>query len=165
LSAYDLEELIMNFRISGLSPEPFRHLYGASDEELALQGAIRYVADKKPGFPDRVGMRDVEIGERVLLLNHVCQPANTPYRATHAIFVHEGAETPFDRVGEIPAVMKIRPLSLRAFDAGHMMVDADLAEGEQVEPLIRRLLANPEVAYIHAHNAKRGCYSGKIERA
>ena len=61
--------------------------------------------------------------------------------------------------------MKIRPLSLRAFDARHMMIDADLAEGEQVEPLIRRLLENPAVAYIHAHNAKRGCYSGKIERA
>ena len=155
----------MNFRISGLSPEPFRHLYGLSDEALSVQGVKRYVADKRPGFPDRVGMRDVEIGERVLLLNHVCQPANTPYRATHAIFVQEGAETVYDRVGEIPEVMKNRPLSLRAFDARHMMIDADLAEREQVEPLIMRLLANPDVAYIHAHNAKRGCYSGRIERA
>jgi len=155
----------MNFRISGLSPEPFQHLYGLSDEDLSFHGVKRYVADKKPGFPDRVGMRDVEIGERVLLLNHVCQPANTPYRATHAIFVHEGAEATWDRVGEIPEVMKIRALSLRAFDAEHMMIDADLAEGEQVEPLIRRLLAKPEVAYIHAHYAKRGCYSGRIERA
>jgi hypothetical protein len=155
----------MNFRISGLSPEPFRHLYGLSDAELSLQGVKRYVADKRPGFPDRVGMRDVEIGERVLLLNHVCQPANTPYRATHAIFVHDGAAVTYDRIGEVPEVMKVRPLSLRAFDAGHMMVDADLAEGEQVEPLIRRLLANADVAYIHAHYAKRGCYSGKIERA
>ena len=155
----------MNFRISGLSPEPFRHLYGASDEELALRAVIRYVADKKPGFPDRIGMRDVEIGERVLLLNHVCQPANTPYRASHAIFVHERAEAAWDRVGEVPEVMKIRPLSLRAFDARHMMIDADLAEAEQVEPIIRRLLENPAVAYIHAHYAKRECYSGKIERA
>jgi hypothetical protein len=34
----------MNFRTSGLSPEPFRYLEGASDEQLALRGAIRYVA-------------------------------------------------------------------------------------------------------------------------
>jgi hypothetical protein len=101
----------------------------------------------------------------VLLNNHVCQPAETPYRATHAIFVHEGAETTYDRVGEVPEVMKIRLMSLRAYDAAGMMIDADVAEGEAVEPLIQRLLANPEVAYIHAHNAKRGCYSGKIERA
>ena len=155
----------MNFRISGLSPEPFRHLYGLSDAELSRQVVKRYVADKRPGFPDRVALRDVEIGERVLLLNHVCQPANTPYRATHAIFVREGAETPYDRVDEIPEAMKARTLSLRAFDADHMMIDADLVEGDQAEPLIRRLLGNPEVAYVHAHYAKRGCYAGKIERA
>ena len=28
-----------------------------------------------------------------------------------------------------------------------------------------RLLANAEVSYIHAHYAKRGCYSGRIDRA
>jgi Protein of unknown function (DUF1203) len=155
----------MSFRITGLSPEPFRHLYGLTDDELTRLGVKRYVADKSPGFPDRIAMRDVEIGERVLLLNHVSQPAETPYRATHAIFVHEGAEETYDRVGEVPAVMMIRPMSLRAYDATNMMVDADLAECEAVEPLIERLLANPKVAYIHAHNAKRGCYSGKIERA
>ena len=155
----------MSFRITGLSPEPFRHLMGLPDEELARLGVRRYVADKSPGFPDRIAMRDVGIGERVLLINHVCQPAETPYRATHAIFIHEGAEATYDRVGEVPDVMKIRLLSLRAYDAEGMMVDADVCEGEGVERLIERLLANPKAAYIHAHNARRGCYSGKIERA
>jgi len=60
--------------------------------------------------------------------------------------------------------MRTRLLSLRVFDADGMMVDADVAEGAAVEPLIVRLLANPAVSYIHAHNAKRGCYSGRIER-
>lgn len=154
----------MNFRISGLSPEPFRPLFGLSEEELALKGVKRCVADKKPGFPDRIAMRDVDPGERVLLLNHVCQPADTPYRAAHAIFVGEGAEVRYDRVGEVPEVMRVRLLSLRAYDARHMMIDADVVDGGEVEPVIHRLLANPEVAYIHAHNAKRGCYSGLIER-
>jgi len=155
----------MNFRISGLSPEPFRHLFGLSEEELAAKGVKRYVADKNPGFPDRIAMRDVELGERVLLLNHVCQPGDTPYRATHAIFVGEGSEATYNRVGEVPEVMRVRLLSLRAYDAEHMMIDADVVDGREVEPLIHRLFANPEVAYIHAHNAKRGCYSGLIERA
>ena len=62
----------MKFRVTGLSPEPFHHLYGLSDAALASAGVIRYVADAKPGFPDRVEMRDAEIGERLLLLNHVC---------------------------------------------------------------------------------------------
>jgi hypothetical protein len=155
----------MSFRVTGLSPEAFRHLYGLSDQELALQGVKRYVAEKKPGFPDRIEMRDAEIGEKLLLLNHMCQPANTPYRATHAIFVREGAENTYDRVDEIPEVMRTRLLSLRAYDAVGMMLDADVVDGQHVEGVIRRFLGSSQVAYIHAHNAKRGCYSGRIDRA
>jgi hypothetical protein len=44
----------MSYRITGLSAEPFRHLYGLSDQELALHGVKRYIADKRPGFPDRI---------------------------------------------------------------------------------------------------------------
>ena len=155
----------MVFRIKGLSPEPFRHLYGLSDEELATAGVKRYIADRNPGFPDRIEMRDGEPGETFLLINHVCQPADTPYRATHAIFVREGAERTFDRVDEVPEVMRIRLLSLRAFDEEGMMVDADVVDGMEIESLIERFFSNPKVAYIHAHNAKRGCYSGQIDRA
>ena len=115
----------MAFRITGLSPEPFRHLYGLSEQDLAAHGIKRYVADEKPGFPDRIEMRDAEPGETLLLLNHMCQPADTPYRATHAIFVREGAEQTYDRVDEVPEVMRIRLLSLRAYDEDGMMLDAD----------------------------------------
>ena len=31
-------------------------------------------------------------------------------------------------------------------------------------PLIERLFANPDVDYIHVHNARRGCYSGRVDR-
>ena len=101
----------------------------------------------------------------MLLINHVCQPANTPYRATHAIFVREGAEQTFDQIDEVPEVMRVRLLSLRAYDQEGMMVDADVVDGMEIESLIERLFSNPKVAYIHAHNAKRGCFSGQIDRA
>jgi hypothetical protein len=155
----------MSFRITGLSAQPFRHLYGLSDQELAFHGVKRYIADKRPGFPDRVEMRDASVGEKLLLLNHVCQPANSPYRATHAIFVREGAENAYDRVGEVPEVMRTRLLSLRAYDAEGMMLDADVVDGKDIESVILRFFASPHVAYIHAHNAKHGCYSGRIDRA
>ncbi len=154
----------MRFRNTGLSAEPFRHLYGLSDQELAPHGVKRYVADKRPGFPDRIEMRDASIGETLLLLNHVCQPANTPYRATHAIFVREGAEHAYDGVDVVPEVMRTRLLSLRAYDAEGMMLDADVVEGKEIEDVISRFFVSPHIAYIHAHNAKRGCYSGRIDR-
>jgi hypothetical protein len=136
-----------------------------SDEELAKHGAKRYLVDKERSFPDRIEMRDAVPGETVLLLNHVCQPADTPYRASHAIFVREGADETYSKVDEVPDVIRRRLLSLRAFDKHGMMLDADVVEGSEIETVIGRFFANPDVAYIHAHNAKRGCYSGRIDRA
>lgn len=155
----------MAFRITGLSPEPFQHLFGLPDDALAEQGVKRCVVDKTPGFPDRIEMRDAEPGETMLLLNHICQPADTPYRATHAIFVREGASNTYDKVDVVPELIRVRLLSLRAYDAQGMMLDADVVEGVEVEPVIERLFANSAVSYIHVHNAKRGCYSGRIDRA
>ncbi len=155
----------MSFRITGLPPEPFQHLFGLPDADLAQHGVIRYPVNESPGFPDRIEMRDALPGETMLLLNHTCQPAATPYRATHAIFVREGATQAFDAVDQVPEVMRLRLLSLRSYDAAGMMLDADVVEGSQVEPVIKRLFANPAVSYIHVHNAKQGCYSGRIDRA
>jgi Protein of unknown function (DUF1203) len=155
----------MSFRITGLDAAPFRRFYGLSDEALQRFGVKRLIADEKPGFPDRVELRDVEEGEALLLLNYLHQPADTPYKASHAIFVREWAETQYRALDEIPDVLRIRPISLRAFDASGDMVDADLVSGENLKPTIDRLLANPEAAYIHAHYAKRGCYAARIDRA
>jgi Protein of unknown function (DUF1203) len=156
----------MPFQITGLDASPFRRFYGLSDEELHSLGVKRFIADKKPGFPDRIELRDAEQGEAVLLLNYLHQPADTPYKASHAIFVREWAETPYRATDEIPDVLRIRPISLRAFDASGDMVDADLViAGGDLEPTVECLLANPEAAYIHAHYAKRGCYAARIDRA
>lgn len=154
----------MNYRITGLSPEPFRHLFGLPEEALKRHGACRYTADQTPGFPDRVELRDAEPGETLLLLNHLHLPADNPYRASHAIFILEHAGERYDKIGEIPAAMRCRPLSLRAFDASDMMVDADLVDGPEAERLIERFLSHSQVAYIHAHYAKRGCYAARIDR-
>ncbi len=41
-----------------------------------------------------------------------------------------------------------------------MMIDVEIAEDEAVEPWVRRLLANPKGACIHAPNAKRAAIPG-----
>ena len=99
----------MSFRIQGLKADLFRPLFGLSDAELAKNGALRVIADSKQGYPDRVELRDVEPGERLILLNFEHQAAATPYRARHAIFVLEDAGVTYDRVGAIPEVLARRP--------------------------------------------------------
>ncbi len=154
----------MSYRIRGLDPAPFLPLYALSDEALASKGVKRYVADVKPGFPDRVEVRDAEPGEILLLLNYEHQPAATPYRASHAIFVRQGSERAYDSVDIIPEALKVRPISLRAFNEAGEMIDADLVDGTDLEQLIERFFSNTETAYLHAHYAKRGCYAARIDR-
>ena len=155
----------MDFRINGLDPAPFVPLYGLTDAALADRGVRRVAVDAPVGYPDRIGLRDLAVGETALLLNHVHQPADTPYRASHAIFVREGATEAFAAVNHVPDVLRIRPISLRAFDAAHMMVDAELLDGAVLEEGIDRLLRLPGVAYLHAHYARRGCYAARVEAA
>jgi hypothetical protein len=154
----------MSFKITGLDPKPFQQLFGQSDAALATHGVLRYYADSDSGIPDRIEMREARLGETLLLLNHTCQPANSPYHAKHAIFVREGAENAYQAVNEIPEVMQTRMLSLRGFDQSGMMLEGEIAQGPDIAPMIEQIFANSKVDYIHAHNAKRGCYSGRIDR-
>jgi len=154
----------MDFTIRGLSNEPFCHLYGMSDEALAAYGAKRYVCDETPGFPDRIEMRDAEIGETLLLINHVSMDKDSPYKASHAIFVREGAEQAYEAKNQVPPVMFNRLLSLRGFDDTGMMVDADVAKGADIQATIERLFENDQIVHIDAHNAAQGCFSGRVTR-
>jgi hypothetical protein len=160
------KETFMSYVVSGLALEPFRPLFGLSNEALAEHGAIRCAVDSDVGFPCRITLEDARVGETVLLLNYEHQSADTPYRSRHAIFVSEQARETRRAVGEIPGALKVRKaLSLRAFDESGMMVDAEIASGDALEPVIARMFAQDQVAYIHAHNAGRGCYAARIDRA
>jgi len=153
----------MAYIVRGIDPEPYRELFGLQDEELASRGVIRMtVAD--PTFPCRVSLTDREIGESVLLLNHVSHDVANPYRAAHAIFVTEAEQEPAEYVDEVPPVFKPRMLSLRGFDKDGMMTEAILTQPGEADAGIRRLFDNPEIETIHAHNATRGCFAAKIER-
>jgi hypothetical protein len=123
-------------------------------------------ADSPVGYPCRVLLEDAKPGDTLLLLNHEYQPARSPYQGRHAIFVNEAATAPASFVDEIPTVLSVRKaISIRAFDDTGMMIDADVVPGAEVEELILRLLDNPEAAYLHAHNAGRGCFAARIDRA
>ncbi len=153
------------FQVQPLSVSPFLPLFGISDDVLKAVGVIAQVADRTPGFPCRVSLRDAEPGERVLLLNYEHQPADTPFRASHAIYVREGVEEIRLMPAELPPVFAGRTLSVRAFDASGMLVAADLTDGASAGPMFDALLAHDDVAYLHAHFAKYGCYAAKVVRA
>jgi hypothetical protein len=155
----------MDFQICSLDRSQFSHLFGKSTQELAECGVTRETVDEKPGFPCRVSLQDVEVGNTVLLLNYEHQPAVSPYRSSHAIYVQEWANQATPEKNEIPEVFRIRLLSVRAFDSSGMMIDADIVDGNALESVIERMFSNGSARYLHLHNAKRGCFAARVERA
>ncbi len=154
------------FQILPLSADRFTHLYGRSDDDLRRDGIIAQIADTRPGFPCRVSLRHAAPGERVLLLNHVHQPADTPFHASHAIYVIDGATT-FDLMpGALPDVF-LRPtvLSVRAFDGEGMMLTAELVDSADCDKTFTALLARDGVVSLHVHYAKYGCFAAEVVTA
>ena len=155
----------MTFQVHPLPDTLFDDIAGLTVSERAERNIRTYVADTKPGFPCRVSLADAEVGETVFLLNFEHQPNDTPYRASHAIFVTSGARSEMPAPNTLPDSIASRLLSIRAFDAAHTIIDAEVAEGCEAEPVIEHMLASPDVAYIHLHYARRGCFAATVRRA
>jgi hypothetical protein len=157
-------EIFMSFRIVGLDPAPFAPLHALDAEALAREGAARVRVVQEHAAPCRISLDDAAPGEHVILLSFAHQDAQTPYRQQGPIFVRETSAR-FDGVNVVPPALSRRTLSLRGFDAYGMMADADLVDGAKAATLIASLFANPAIAYIHAHYARRGCFAARIDRA
>jgi hypothetical protein len=154
-----------SYVISGLPLEPFQSLIGLDDADLAAHGAVRRTAGATGRYPCRVTLEDAKPGETLLLLNFQHQDADTPYRSNYAIYVREAATAPNRFTGELPPVLRGRPIAVRAFDEAGMLIGAELALADDVEAAIGRQFANPDAAYLHAHNAAHGCFAARIDRA
>jgi len=154
----------MSFRIRGLPAAQFAHWFALGDAELKQRDAVRRIADSKPGYPCRISLTDADVGEQVLLINYEHLAADSPYRARHAIYIRAGEQT-CDVVDEVPAMLRSRLLSLRAFDAANMLTAADVVDGGALEAAIGTMLADPRVAFLHVHFARPGCYAARVERA
>ena len=155
----------MDFQIKPLNAQRFAHLFDLTDAELAEQQACRQVVATSPGTPCRVSMQDAVVGETVILFNYVHQPEDSPYQASHAIFVRQGARQAELAINEVPEVIRCRLVSLRLFDRNHMMIDADVMPGDVVGAAIAAAFDKADVAYAHIHNAKPGCFAASVHRA
>ncbi|MDP3801109.1 DUF1203 domain-containing protein [Brevundimonas sp.] len=156
----------MSFRIHGLPLSPFRPLFGMDDAALTAIGARRMIADAPHAAPCRVSLADAGPGERLILLNHRHLDApESPYRSEGPVFVREAAVEAAPPSGEIPDMLGRRLLSVRAYDAGWMMTDADVVEGRDLAGRLDAWFTDPAVSRIHLHTARRGCFMAAAERA
>lgn len=153
------------FQIAALQRTQFEELFSLDDESLALRGARRYIAHATPGFPCRVSLEDAQPGERVILVPFCHQPGESPYRASGPIFVREAATTALLPPDTVPQLLRSRLLSIRAYDANHLMIEADVVDGRELESRVTRLFEHAHATYAHIHFARPGCFACRVDRA
>jgi hypothetical protein len=156
---------VANFQLQALDPAPFQALFELDDAALRERGIRRQLVDKCPGVPCRISLEDAALGEEVLLLPYEHQAVDSPYRASGPIFVRREVARAQPAPGEVPDYVRQRLISLRAYDADHLMQAADVVPGEEVAAQLQRLFDDPGIVYVHLHNARPGCFSCLVRRA
>jgi len=154
----------MSFQISALSPAQFEPLFELSDEALKQRGMSRFIVDCENGYPDRITLKDANLGDELILLNFEHQPAPTAYNSKGPIFVSRGGAEPHTLIDTIPDSLSRRMLSFRGYSKGGDMLEGEVIDGKAFRQSIEAFFANENVAYIHVHFASRGCYAARVDR-
>lgn len=155
----------MTFQIHALSSTPYTALFSLTDSELNQRNIVKTIVEEQNSYPCRVSLEDADIGETVILVNYSHLPEASPFQASHAIFVRQHATQATPEVDSIPQMITRRLISVRAFDAEHLMLTADVVEGEKLKQMIGNMLENDKVQYLHLHYARPGCFAAKVTRA
>lgn len=134
-------------------------------DTLRAHGGEIHVADSQPGFPCRQCLRDADIGDELILVSHDPFSSSSPYRSASPIFIHRDDCGVPDMTGEMPSQLTVRQLSVRAFDPDEMMIDAEVIDGTELQATIESMFADARAEMLHVHNAQRGCYAVRVDRA
>jgi hypothetical protein len=143
---------------------PTVHLrYEPLSADLAVDAARTFV-DEDGGLPLRCCLRDSRPGERVALAAVAPEGPLGAYRETGPVFLHaDGCSGP--TATGYPEEWRRRAQVFRAYDhAGRIVGGEVVGPGSGQEDAAARLLADPDVAFLHTRNVVHGCYMLSIRR-
>jgi hypothetical protein len=122
--------------------------------------------DEAGGAPLRCCLRETEPGERVLLIAYAPPGPSGPYFERGPVFIHAAPCDGYRTPGQYPPGLAHRQQVVRAYDhEGRIAGGILVGDGEHAMPVIRELLARPEVAFAQLRNVGYGCYNFTVRRA
>jgi len=150
------------FRIAPLPTEVAKEARRVAESGADDHAVI--TVDSVTGYPCRHCLRWAQPGQRVILFPYASIPPGRPYSETGPIFVHAEPCERYSATGEYPADFRTSRV-FRAYDANYNMIDAEVANGNNPEAVIEKLLQNPKTEFVDARSLTRGCFTFRILRA
>jgi hypothetical protein len=80
------------------------------------------------------------------------------------VFIHEHNCELYPVDGAFPEDLRSHPLTLNAYSRGRKLLAQEHATDRDLDAKIERLLARPEIDYIHVRDTEAGCYDLRVER-
>lgn len=116
--------------------------------------------------PCRQCLRTFTVGaERRVLFTYDAFHDTEPLPLPGPVFIHESTCARYPEDGGFPEDLRHLPLTFNAYRRGRQLRAQEYVSDGVVAPVIERLLARPDVDYIHVRNTEAGCYMFRIERA
>ena len=81
------------------------------------------------------------------------------------VYIHEDSCELYPIDGGFPDDLRSHVLTLEAYARGRKLQAQEYVEDGDVEAVIERLFARPEIDYIHVCDTEAGCFDLRIERA
>jgi hypothetical protein len=121
-----------------------------------------FVARPAEGWePTRCCLRTAAPGEAIALISYSPFTRQSPWAEAGPVFVHAEACAGYETPGQLPAELRTGPRILRTYYDDESLDYDDItfvAEGADVEPALRGLLARPKVAAVHVRAHLSQCF-------
>jgi hypothetical protein len=121
--------------------------------------------------PCRISLQPFNPGtDKRLLFSHSPFTVDNPYNQPGPVFINAADVEEYSDIYRFPPAIKADPVSfpitLIGYNNQQRMVCTELVGDRDVDELIGQLFSErPDIAYLHARNAKACCYICTIERA
>ncbi|HEY1975180.1 MAG TPA: DUF1203 domain-containing protein [Candidatus Baltobacteraceae bacterium] len=130
----------------------------------AYGNALHAEMQTAPGNPCRHCLRRAKEGERLVLFSFSPFDTRNPYKEVGPIFVHADGCERYAQNDHLPEDFLNRPITLRGYDAAQRIDQVAVVVDGTTERRVEELLANPEIAFVHARSFTHGCFLFRVDR-
>lgn len=154
----------MNFRAVAIDSGFARGVRQSRRDAFGGEAELWRAEDR---YPCRHCLEEARKGSGVLLVSYRPLDRETPFAGRGPIFLCDEPCAPFSLSNVVPEIVATRRVNYRAYDSSGKMLyrHSRLAEVGEAHLHIGEMLADEEVAEVHAHTALHGCYLCRFIRA